>query len=219
MPSKYIVRNFSEGVTYHIYNKSVDTHMFQDEDDYRTFLFYIYIYLKPLKQVLNAYPTLPFRLQIKNMSEEIDAFGYCLLPDHFHLLLRQSDKDSIPRFMKQVNNAYTEYYNKKYKRFGRLMHGRYRAAALDNDNQILELSRFIHYHPEFTQGIVAENYQWSSFREYLDRSQDSFCNKRLILSFFSSPSQYKDFVADTQSHKESFLKVKPQIIEKDIFRG
>ncbi len=218
MPSKYVVRNFTEG-TYHIYNRSVDKFLFQDDNDYQTFLFYIYVYLKPIKQVLKVYPALPFRLQIKNMSSEVDALSYVLLPDHFHLLLRQSQKDSIPRFMKQLNNAYTEYYNKKYNRVGRIMHGRYKAAFIEKDDQILELSRIFHLHPEITQNVPADSYSWSSFREYLDSSLDSFCNKRLLLSYFSSPNRYHTFVGDIKAFHESLVRLKPQIIEKNIFRG
>lgn len=215
MPSPYIVRNFTEG-TYHIYNRSVDKLMFVDEDDYRTFLFYIYVYVKPSRQVLRTYPALPFRLQIKNMSNELDVFSYCLLPDHFHLLLRQSNKDAIPRFMKQLNNAYIEYFNKKYNRSGRLMHGRYKAAFVEKDEQILELSRMIHLHPTVTEDSPAELYQWSSFREYLDDSLDSFCNKRLLMSYFSSASQYQSYVSDVNGFKASLQRLQPLIIEKSI---
>lgn len=219
MPSKYIVRNFSEG-TYHIYNKSIDEFMFQDSDDYKTFLFYIYVYLRPIKNVKQAYPKLPFRLEINNLSAEIDAFSYCLLPDHYHLLLRQVNKDSIPKLMKQLSNAYTEYYNKKYNRKGRLMHGRYRAAAVENDSQIIELSRLIHYHPQISHDINPINYEWSSLREYLDNSLDTFCNKRLILSFYSSVKQYKDYVLSTGNEIDKVIeKIKPQLIEKSLIRG
>ena len=88
MPSQYTLRNFTEGGLYHIYNRiSGNEELFRSAEDYQTFIFYLYIYLKSPKSVLSTYPSLPFRLQVKNLHKEIDALAYCLMPNHCHLFL------------------------------------------------------------------------------------------------------------------------------------
>lgn len=219
MPSQYILRNFTAGGIYHIYHRSITEELFRDEDDYRTFLFYLYTYLRPVKQVLKLYPELPFRLQVNNLAKEIDAFAYVLLPHHFHLILRQHTQTSIPRLMKQLGNAYTEYYNKKYHHRGAITQGRYRAAQVETQPQVLELSRFIHLHSAVSHDNDPLQYPWSSLREYLDDSLESFINKRLILSFFSSREQYKDFVLSRESFEAAKKDLMPIIIERSLIRG
>ncbi len=218
MPSKYIVRNFVEGGMYHVYHRvrNLQAPFFRDENDYKTFLFYLYIYCKPVKQALKTYPALPFRLQINNLSQEIDVFAYALFPDHFHLIVRQHSKDALPRLMKQLLNAYTEYYNKKYSHKGSLGFGRYRAAQIENDKQMLALSRFVHLHSTPTNIEGSTEKHWNSLPEYLDETIDSFCNKRPILSYFSSPRHYTDYVNDLHAYKNSLPSLLPIIIEKKL---
>jgi len=135
MPSKYVVRNFAEDSYYHVYNRGVEKRdIFLDEKDYRFFETYLYIYLSPLKKVLEKHPDLPLRLHNKNLSEEVKLMAYCLMPNHFHLLLKQKTKNGISKLMKQITNAYTLYFNQKNNRVGGLMQGRFKAMQItEND--------------------------------------------------------------------------------------
>jgi putative transposase len=209
MPSKYTVRSFVGGGVYHVYNRAVkEKTLFRDNSDYETFRFYLYIYLKPLKTVLEQYENLPFRLQIKNLHKEIDALAYCLMPDHFHLLLKQTSKDGVSKLMKQVTNAYTEYYNKKYHTSGPLVQGRYKATTLEKDSYLLQVARYIHLDPVLAQlAPTAQEYTWSSMKEYYGSAVESICNKRLVLSYYSSPKSYTAFVNDSAN----FAKEKPKL--------
>ena len=146
MPSKYVVRNFTENSSYHIFNRGVDNRdIFLDEKDYRFFETYLFIYLKPIKQVLEKYPDVPSRLHSKNLSKEVDLLGYCLMPSHFHLLLKQKTKNGISKLMKQIINAYTLFFNQKNKRSGSLIQGRFKAMQIHEDslhNLELEFKKF-----------------------------------------------------------------------------
>ncbi|MBU1031574.1 hypothetical protein KKE03_01465, partial [Patescibacteria group bacterium] len=88
MPSRYVVRNFIENSYYHVFNRGVEKRdIFLDDKDYRFFQTYLFIYLRPLKEILEKYPDVPLRLHNKNLSEEVELLGYSLMPNHFHLLL------------------------------------------------------------------------------------------------------------------------------------
>lgn len=145
MPSKYVVRNFAEDSYYHIYNRGGQNwDIFLDEKDYRFFETYLFIYLAPLKKVLEKHPDLPLRLHNKNLSEEVKLMAYCLMPNHFHLLLKQKTKNGISKLLKQITNAYTLYFNQKNTRVGGLMQGRFKAVQV-KDGDLLnkeELERF-----------------------------------------------------------------------------
>src|SRR3989344_7619419 len=145
MPSKYRIRNFEENGYYHLFNRGVEKKkIFLDNQDYKIFLYYSFVYLKPLNDVLSTYPQLPIRLHSKNLSGEIDLISYCLMPNHFHLLLKQYTKTGFSKLAKQTTNAYTEYFNKKYKRTGSLMQGTFKSVKVNTDEQLVHLSRYIH---------------------------------------------------------------------------
>ncbi len=134
MPSKYIVRNFTANSNYHIFNRGVNNQdIFLDKKDYFFFETYLYIYLYPIKQVLEKFPDVPVRLHSKNLSEEVELLGFCLMPNHFHFILKQNTKDGISKFMKQITNAYTLFFNQKNKRSGSLMQGRFKALEISTD--------------------------------------------------------------------------------------
>lgn len=215
MPSKYTTRAFVEDGVYHIYNKGSENRMiFTTDQDYNTFLYYIFIYIKPLNRVLEKYPNLPFTLREHNMRKTLELLSFCLMPNHFHLLLRPHDTQAIPIFMKQLSNAYTQYFNNKHKRQGALFQGRYKAVKIDTDNQLIHVSRYIHLNPYVANLCEkAENYPWSSYQDYLDPERESLCSRRLIQSFFSSPNKYKEFVEDHKDYALNLNKLKHELVD------
>ena len=216
MPSKHVVRNFTEENVYHIYNKGLeDKIIFQDPQEYEIFLYYIYIYTKPLERVLEKYPNLPFRLRYNNIAQEVDIIAYSLLPTHFHLLVRQHTRDGIPRLLKQLTNAYTYYYNRKNKRSGPLMQGRYKAAGVDIDKQLKYLIRHLDREPE--QGGLTPDfstYPYSSCHEYLEENDNQITKQRLIRSFLSNSTNYSSFMDDEEDYQKTYPTIKDILIEK-----
>lgn len=216
MPSKYVIRNFSENNFYHIFNRGVEKRkIFLDEEDYNMFLFYVFIYVAPLEKVLAKYPLLSFRLQSRNLSKEMQLVSYCLMPNHYHLLIKQIKKDSISKFIKQLTNAYTLYFNQKYKRVGGLMQGRFKAVNIENDDLLLHISRYIHLNPiiaNLTKEI--RGYKWSSLIAYLDNINNPVLSKDLILSFFRSRHTYKDFILDQIDYAKNLDLIKHYMLEE-----
>lgn len=215
MPSKYVVRNLKEDSVYHIFNRGVEKRdIFLDDQDFRVFLFYLYIYITPVKQVLIKYPDFPLRLQGKNLSDEIKLLGYCLMPNHFHLLIEQKTKNGIPNFMKQAINGYTIYFNQKYKRVGSLMQGRYKAVSIDSDNLLIHVLRYIHLNP-VSIGLTKEldQYKWSSYLDYLDKPNELVCSKKLLSSYFKGKQDFENFHKDQVNYAKELEKIKHLTIE------
>lgn len=217
MPSRYVIRNFSENKIYHVFNRGVEKRkIFMDEQDYNMFSYYLFIYVAPLEKILQKYPLLPLRLQGKNLSGEIEITSYCLMPNHFHLLLKQNNKDSISKFIKQLTNAYTLYFNQKYKRVGGLMQGRFKAVDIDKDDLLIHVSRYIHLNP-VTAGLTKDikNYKWSSLNDYLDNLDNYILNKNIILSYFSSPKDYRNFVLDQVGYAKNLEAIEHLLLDGD----
>lgn len=215
MPSKYVVRNFTEDAYYHVFNRGVEKRdIFLEEKDYRFFQTYLFIYLHPLKKVLEKHPDLPLRLYNKNLSQEVELLGYCLMPNHFHLLLKQKTKHGISKLMKQLTNAYTLFFNQKNKRVGGLMQGRFKAAQIMDDNLFVHILRYIHLNPvasNLTQDLG--NYKWSSYPDYLGKETDLPCSKDEILSYFPSIDAFEKFHEDQVGYSKDLHRIKHLSIE------
>ncbi len=216
MPSKYVVRSFTEDSYYHIFNRGVEKRdIFLEDKDYRFLQTYLFIYLHPLKKVLEKHPDLPLRLYNKNLSEEVKLIGYCLMPNHFHLLLRQKTRDGISKLMKQVTNAYTLYFNQKYNRVGGLMQGRFKAVPITDDNLLIHILRYIHLNPT-SSNLTQEfgTYQWSSYPDFLGKETDLPCSKDEVLSYFSSLENFERFHKDQEDYAKELDKIKHLSIER-----
>lgn len=215
MPSKYLVRDFEENAYYHILNRGVEKRkIFLDVKDYKIFIFYLFIYLKPLSEVLSKYPELPLRLQGKNLSSEVSLISYCLMHNHFHLLLKQTTKSGISKLMKQITNAYTEYFNKSNQRVGSLMQGSFKAVKIRSDEQLIHLSRYVHLNPLIANIVKnLEDYPWSSFKNYVIESGGGLCDQKIIMEHFRSQSDYKNFVLDQANYARKLKKLEGLTIE------
>lgn len=215
MPSKYVVRNYIEGGTYHIFNRGVEKRkIFMSNQDYKIFMHYVFVYIAPVSKILISYPNLPFRLQQKNLSNEVEILAYCLMPNHFHFLLKQNTKDGITKFMKQITNAYTEYFNKKYKREGGLMQGKYKAAVIDSDEILIHVSRYIHLNP-VVAGLCEKinEYPWSSINEFF-KNKELLCHTKPVLEQFSSSKKYETFVRDHLDYARELENIKHVSIDE-----
>ena len=215
MPSRFIVRNFVENGIYHIYNKSVEEKLFNDDQDYRVFLFYLFIYTSSPVIVRSKYSDLPLRLESKNLNDEIKILGYCLMPNHFHLLLQQKTRNAIPKLMKQIINGYTLYFNQKHKRAGNLMQGRYKAAIIDNNQQVIQLWRYIHLNP-ITENLCGHpsEYQWSSYKFFMGEQDDIRIDIGLVQNTFKKPIDIENFHMNKEDYKKQLTSIADLVIEK-----
>ena len=173
-----------------------------DEEDQKIFLYYLFIYLADPEVVKRSYPKLRPHLVNGNLSSKVKLLCYSLMPNHFHFLLHQTEKENISKLLKQLTNAYTLYFNTKYHRVGPLFQGRFKAVQVDNDNYLLHLTRYIHQNPLKINFVLSalKNYPWSSYPYYLGMEANSFTDKNFVLDYFSTKNPnftYKNFVENT----------------------
>lgn len=151
------------------------------------------------------------------MSERlVDVLSYCLMPNHFHLLLKQNIDYGISIFVSNFTNAYTKYFNSKNQRNGPLFQGTFKAVLVETDEQLLHLSRYIHINPVISSIIdedKLDNYFYSSYPEYISLSDNEITQKDIILNGFKSSKQYENFVRNQIDYAKKLDLVKHLILE------
>lgn len=120
------------------------------------------------------------RLADTATSHQVRVHLYCLMPNHFHLLV-ETPLGNLDRFMGSLLTGYTVYFNRRHQRTGHLMQGRYGAQVVEGNEYLLKLSRYVHLNPVQVQGIgerplkerlsMLRKYTWSSFREYAGKAK------------------------------------------------
>jgi REP element-mobilizing transposase RayT len=93
--------------------------------------------------------------------------AYCLMPNHYHLLI-QTPEANLSRSMRHLNGVYTQRYNRFHRCDGQLFRGRYKSIVVDADSYLLQVVRYIHRNP-LKAGLVQkiDAYQWSSHKGYI----------------------------------------------------
>jgi putative transposase len=196
MPRKNSVKTYIEGACYHIYNRGVEKRkIFLDSQDYKVFLYFLKKYLQEEIESDN-----PFQKQ-KSLAGKIELLAYCLMSNHFHLLVKQNEIRGITKLMNRIGTNYGMYFNKRYQRVGSLFQGVYKAVLVEKDEQLLHVSRYIHLNPA-KEGFLVEklsSYGYSSYGDYLGKRETKWVKKEQILSFFNQKAgknfnSYQSFV-------------------------
>lgn len=148
----------------------------------------------------------------------VKIIAFCLMPNHFHFLLKQVQNNGISIFMSNLTNSYTRYFNINHKRVGPLFQGKFKAIRIETDEQLLHVSRYIHLNP-YTSYVVKtlkelETYPYSSFAEYLNPQKTDFCHKKIVLENFKSPADYKKFVFNQADYQRRLEEIKHLTLEK-----
>lgn len=139
----------------------------------------------------------------------VEMIAFCLMPNHFHLLLKQVQENGISAFTGNFTNSYTRYFNTKQKRIGPLFQGKFKAVRVETNEQLLHLSRYIHLNPYSSYLIKTldklENYPYSSFSEYLYPKKIFNCEKEIIFHDFKDVSSYKRSLQVSETYKKFIL--------------
>ncbi len=212
MAAKNTRKDFIAGAYYHIYNRGVEKRtIFMDSQDYAVFLRYLTDYLMPKDEsglrARLADPETPSpekdriikQLRLNNFSGTISLLAYCLMPNHFHFLVKQTEADTIDRFTNSLFTRYSSFFNRKHKRVGKLFEGIYKAVPVTTDEQLLHLTRYIHRNPlPLLQDTVLQSYRYSSYQGYLGSRTTEWVHTEQVSSFFSSQGflSYESFVED-----------------------
>lgn len=227
MPSKNVVKIYIENGYYHAYNRGVEKRIiFEDDKDYRVFLNLLKAYLSP-ENSQNKHPLigtnyLPTRIRVlKSFYGQVVLISYCLMPNHFHFLLKQTKLKAMAEFMKALCTTYSMYFNKRYGRVGTLFQGTYKAVNIETEPYLLHLSRYIHLNPDVTGLHPVSSYRYSSYPYYLGTKNAVWVKPDEILGYFKTARStslsdclsYQSFVEDYK--KDSGEILGDLVIEKD----
>ncbi len=210
MPAKNRVKKYVEGGYYHIYNRGIEEReIFNDEQDYKTFLYTLKRYLEPYSgETKEGFkrdrPSVLTYKQQMSLDGEVTLLAYCLMPNHYHLLVKQRIKDGITKLVRRVCTNYSMYFNRKYGRKGVLFESVYKAVLINSEEQLTNLSRYIHLNPvkvikrryglvETVTGSKPEEYPYSSLRKYLGLEDASWVKPGEILGMMHGTT-YREFV-------------------------
>jgi len=185
-------KSFTPGHYYHIFNRGVNKQkIFIDEQDYFQFL-------QRLQIILALIPMTEVRTNIRPLPQgSFSILAYCLMPTHFHMLIRQNNDIGIGKLILKLCTSYSTYMNKKYNRVGTLFQDRFKAKLVDSDQYATYVSAYINNNPE-----NPNQYPYSSYKEIFSSDLNTILDRRLLLSWFNnSPQAYKKFVDDLQKHK------------------
>ncbi|KKQ21497.1 MAG: Transposase [Candidatus Nomurabacteria bacterium GW2011_GWA1_37_20] len=189
------------GEFYHLYNRGTDKRViFLDNQDYHRFLFLMYI-CNTLKSI-----------ELRNIGENfdrgetiIDIGAYCLMPNHFHILVHEKEEGGISKYMLKLMTSYSMYFNKKYKRTGKLYEGVFKSTHAGSDRYLKYLYSYIHLNPA---KLIDKNwknnknkntinllkyafvYQYSSLKEYIN-SKFKIINPTSFPTYFKNPGDHK----------------------------
>ena len=152
----------------------------------------------------------------KDCEKLVEIICFCLMPNHFHFLLKQKVDKGIPIFISNFTNSYTKYFNTRNERVGPLFQGIFKAVRIESEEQLIHVSRYIHLNPVSSFLIKPEdleNYEWSSYPEYLDLMNRSIVDKEIVVGLFSSLEKYKKFVLDQVDYARTLEKIKHMALE------
>lgn len=223
--STYRTTIFVNEEIYHVYNRGVERRtLYTSPTEYRRFVNLLAYYrfadvpvrYSQLHQMTHELQRQIWRQLEREDKLDVSILAYCLMPNHFHCILRQKQAGGITRFVSNVTNGYTKYFNTRHDRVGPLVQGTFKAVHVETGEQLLHLSRYIHINPVVSSIIPQtrlDTYAWSSFPKYLS-GNPGICDTSWIKGFFKKSQNYRTFVHDHVAYAKEIEKVKHLTLEK-----
>lgn len=211
--------NFAPNEHYHVCSRGVSkTKIFIDEEDKARFIFLITHLQSPTKIYNTNWSTKAFlqkgsfrtkENRIDNIlkTRHVELVAFALMPNHFHLLVRNLEDSILSVYMHRILTAYGKYFNAKYKKQGHVFDGPFEAVHIKNNNQLLHLSAYIHKNPKELRGWenTHTKYPYSSYQDYIGLNRwGNLLSTDIVLKQFKDQAKYKDFVA-TSTVKEPVI--------------
>jgi putative transposase len=190
-------KEFAPGVISHVYNRGNNKQpIFFDEQDYRAFLFRLGLALGIEKSDLNSSDIThspASRIRITNSKiGQFKLYAFCLMPNHFHILLEQITDISISTLLLKVCTSYSKYFNLKYKKVGHVFQDKFKAVNIKGNPQLIWTASYIHMNPVKDRIVHDINdYKWTSYHDYINHSR--------------SPLITRDFLLETFGNLENFI--------------
>lgn len=233
---------FANNEIYHIYNRGTDKReIFLRKEDYYQFIHDLFEFndIKPaphLNVIINKsgeVRLLLFGARGKREPREllVEILAFILMPNHYHLLLRQRKENGITEFMRKLGTGYTNYFNHKYKRSGVLFQGKFKAVLVSHDPHFIYLPYYIHLNcldliePNWRDGEIKnikkaieflESFRWSSHLDYIGKKNfPSVTQREFLLDIFGGKTSYRNEIHKWLKTMEAaeIEKIKRNILE------
>jgi putative transposase len=210
--------SFATDEYYHIYNRGTDKRIiFLDSHDYNRFIVLLHLCNSKdpvdIDKLLRGGQTFPDLIDLEIKERLVDIGAYCLMPNHFHILVKEINENGISVFMKKLATAYSMYFNKKYNRTGGLFEGSFKAKHVNEDSYLKYLFAYINLNPiklvdpkwkenGIEDKVKAEkyllNYRYSSYLDFLNikRKENKILNNETFPQYFQESKQFMDFIND-----------------------
>lgn len=209
---------FITGEYYHIYNRGIDKRIiFKSNRDYERFIILLYLANSNdsfrLEVILDRQHKKFSEILVLDKGDPLVSIGaWCLMTNHFHLLIRQEVDGGITKFMRKLGVGYSMYFNIKYQRQGALFGGLFKSKLIGvDDNYMRHLFGYIHINPleinfpkwedQINKPLVdmkkfLESYRYSSYLDYLgeDRVEKNIINPKSFPDYFEDSRSFQDFV-------------------------
>jgi len=211
-----------ENTFYHVFNKSIANYgIFKNPRNCHRILNILSYYNNQISQLSyskfikkNKAFTFPNILifQPNNLTK---ILSYCIMPDHYHLLIKISLDQSLPKFISIVENSFTRYFNVKNNRKGPLWQSRFKSVRIKNQEQLLHVSRYIHLNPVTSFYVdKPEDWEFSSYKYFL---KDKFILDEIITEFGNQNiKNYQKFVDDQIDYQRNLKKIKKTLVDTHL---
>ena len=125
----------------------------------------------------------------------VDVLAYCLMPNHYHFLIKQKTERPLSDWIKMLFNGYVQAVNKQQNRTGTLFAGRARHVLVDDDAYFVHLARYIHLNPVKAK-LVDDPSDWpySNFLEWVEKRPGTLVNREFVKSYFEDIKDYEEFI-------------------------
>ncbi|MFA5831574.1 MAG: transposase [Candidatus Paceibacterota bacterium] len=211
--------DISVGEFYHIYNRGVEKRdIFIDSDDRERFLRLLYLSNSAKPFLFRDVKNLPYSSIVRG-GQRTAIGAYCLMPNHFHLLVKETDEGGISAFMEKLTTGYSMYFNGKNKRVGSLFQNRFQVRHADHDEYLKYLFAYIHLNPvkiidpQWKKNGISNKkeaekflagYRYSSYRDYMGiaREESDILDRAEFPEYFEQPNDFKTFINDWLAFQE-----------------
>jgi putative transposase len=215
MPSRKVP--LLSGEYYHVYNRSAfGVGLFENEREAKAFekaLIYYTLIKPPRRLSLEK----RYKENITNFDERlVSILAYCVMPNHFHLLLKQEVDEGISTYMRRLTLSFVRYYNSLHRQRGPKFESFFKSVLIESENQLLHVSRYIHLNP--TSARLVEDplyYPYSSFKYYVHGGE----RKPLLFDDIlrsKKRDHYLRFVYDNMEYQQTLQFIKNQLIDHEI---
>jgi len=189
-------KNLSPNSIFHIFNRGNNKeNIFYDEQDYRAFLFRLSLAIGIESDIIHKEPLLRMpRSRIRITKSPFGLFklhSFCLMPNHFHLLIEQCTDIPISKLIQKTCTSFAMYLNKKYNRVGYVFQDRFKSVLIENNHQLMWVTSYIHMNP-VKDGFNRNpgDYSWSSYNDFASNRNLPIISKDLIPELFGTRENF-----------------------------